>query len=148
MMKTRIATVGTLAFVMAAPVLWSVMVRGQEPGMRTVWDRVYTEAQAARGRDAYVSDCAACHGEDLGGGGYAPALTGEEFTIAWNGKTVGDFVDRVQRSMPPESPGSLPLARCRDITAFLLKENKFPSGDRDLDSELTALRQITITQGP
>jgi mono/diheme cytochrome c family protein len=128
--------------------LWMVMARGQEPGTRTVWDKVYTAAQAARGKDAYMADCAACHGEDLGGGGYAPALLGEEFTVAWRNKTVGDFIDQTQKSMPPESPGSLSAAKYRDITAFLLQENKFPSGDRELDTDLTALRQIKIAPKP
>ena len=139
---------GCAASLFAAVVLLSPRIEAQETSPRTIWDKVYTETQAARGKNAYAADCAACHGDDLGGIGYAPALSGDEFTAAWTGKTVGDFVERIQKLMPPESPGSLPLSKYRDITAFLLQANKVPAGEAELDGDLPALRQIKVVPQP
>ena len=117
-------------------------------GPRTVWDNVYTDAQATRGKDAYSADCAACHSDDLGGSGYAPALKGDDFTFTWNEKSVGDFFERVRRLMPPDNPGSLPAERYRDITAYILSENKYPSGTTDLPADAAVLKQIKIAAKP
>jgi mono/diheme cytochrome c family protein len=131
----------SVAVILAAP-----LVRGQEAATpSTVWDKVYTAEQAARGKEAYMADCSACHSEDLGGSGYAPALKGDEFAFTWNDKTVGDFFDRIRKLMPPDNPGSLPAERYRDVIAFVLQENKYPSGDRDLGVDAAALRLIKIT---
>jgi cytochrome c2 len=127
----------------------SVTARGQEPAApSTVWDKVYTEAQATRGKEAYMAECSACHAEDLGGSGYAPAMKGNEFATAWSEKTLGDFFDRAKRLMPPDTPGSLPPEKYRDIIAFILQENKYPAGDRDLPAESAVLHTIKITAPP
>jgi cytochrome c len=128
---------------------FSVNARGQEaaaPG--TVWDKVYTEEQAMRGKDAYMSECSACHSEDLGGSGYAPALKGDDFAFAWGDKSVGDFFTRIRRLMPPDNPGSLAPDKYRDIITFILRENKYPAGSRELSADPTALNAIKITALP
>ena len=133
------AALGLLAFG------FCVTARGQEAASSaTVWDKVYTAEQATRGKDAYMTDCSACHSEDLGGSGYAPALKGDDFAFAWNDKTVGDVFDRIRKLMPPDNPGSLPPDRYRDIIAFVLQQNKYPDGDRELSSDAAALKQIKI----
>ena len=33
---------------------------------RSVWDGVYTQEQANRGKTAYAEQCATCHGADIG----------------------------------------------------------------------------------
>ena len=127
----------------------SPTLRGQDaPAPSTVWDKVYTEAQAARGKAAYMAECSACHSEDLGGSGYAPALKGNDFAFAWGEKSVGDFFDRARKLMPPDNPGSLPADKYRDIIAFILQENKYPAGNRELPTDSPALRTITITAAP
>ena len=127
----------------------SVTARGQEaPAPSTVWDKVYTEAQAARGKDAYMAECSGCHAEDLGGSGYAPAMKGSEFAAAWADKSLGDFFDRARKLMPPDSPGSLAPDKYRDIIAFILQENKYPAGDRELAADSAVLHTIKITALP
>jgi mono/diheme cytochrome c family protein len=129
--------------------LCTTLVRGQEASApATVWDKVYTAEQATRGKEAYTAECAACHSDDLGGSGYAPALKGDEFAFTWNDKTVGDFFERIRRLMPPDNPGSLTAERYRDVIAYILQENKYPSGDRELSADPAALRQIKITAPP
>ena len=51
-----------------------LLVAQGAPSGGTVWDGVFTEAQASRGEAAYGRSCAVCHKEDLLGGGTAPAL--------------------------------------------------------------------------
>jgi len=147
-MGERLIATSTVVFVSA--LLFAVTARGQEAAgaTTTVWDKVYTAEQAARGKDAYMAECSACHSEDLGGSGYAPALKGDDFAFAWNDKTLGDFFDRIRRLMPPDNPGSLPPDRYRDIIAFLLRENKYPEGDKELSAESAPLHQIKITAPP
>ena len=42
-----------------------------QPARRTVWDGLYSEPQAVRGKAAYMKACAECHAADLGGHEYA-----------------------------------------------------------------------------
>src|SRR6202011_604168 len=57
---------------------------------RTVWDGVYTEAQAARGVTAFGQSCAGCHA--LAAEGKAP-LVGDPFWKSFALKTVGDLFE-------------------------------------------------------
>lgn len=110
----------------------------------SVWDGVYTEEQAKRGEAIYYQRCAACHGAGLEGGDMSPALTGGIFTSTWNDLTVGDLFERIRVGMPLDNPGSLSRAQSADVTAFLLKANKWPAGSTELPRELPALNEIKI----
>ena len=61
----------------SAAVQAAVSQKGNE-NRKTVWDGVFTAAQAERGRDAYAVHCVSCHADDLRGMG-GPALKGQEF---------------------------------------------------------------------
>jgi len=102
---------------------------------RTVWDGVYTDAQAERGHVAYQQSCIGCHREDLRGDSTAPSLVGESFMFLWGDMEVGELVARAQKVMPPERPGSLPAQTYTDIVAFILQKNAFPAGSTDLGSD-------------
>src|ERR1035437_7106449 len=95
---------------------------------RSGWDVVYTKEQALRGQTAYREECAKCHSENLGGGEGSPALVGSEFLKNWNGKTVGDLLDRIVKTMPADDPGNLARRQYADITAYVLNSNEFPAG--------------------
>jgi cytochrome c553 len=112
---------------------------------RTVWDGVYTEEQARRGRDQYVRACASCHAEDLRGNGTAPSLVEESFSFLYGDMTVGELFGRIRTLMPSDRPNSLSSQSYRDIVAFILQSNKLPPGERELDADPEALRQILIT---
>ncbi|MBV9745370.1 MAG: c-type cytochrome [Acidobacteriia bacterium] len=96
---------------------------------RTVWDGVYTEAQATRGVTAFNQSCAGCHA--LANEGKAP-LVGESFWKSFAQKTVGDLVEYVSANMPNGAPGSLNETTYRDIVAVMLKSNGFPAGTTEL----------------
>jgi cytochrome c553 len=101
----------------------------------TVWDGVYTEAQAERGRAAYQQSCVSCHREDLRGDSTAPSLVGESFLFLWGDMEVGELSGRIQKLMPPERPGSLPVQTYADIIAFILQRNAFPAGETELAAD-------------
>ena len=110
---------------------------------RTVWDGVYTAAQAERGRESYQRACVACHRDDLRGDNTAPSLVGESFLFLWGDMEVGELSARIQKIMPPERPGALTAQVSTDIVAFVLPKNEFPAGERELPAESDA--QILIS---
>jgi len=129
---------------MVAALLGSA-IAGQAP-QRSVWDGVYTDAQAERGRRAYAQACASCHADDLRGKSTAPSLIEESFTFLWAGMSVGDLFERTRMLMPSDRPGSLAPATYADIIAFVISKNDFPSGSTDLGTDVAALKQIVITE--
>mgnify|MGYP003575527722 CR=1 FL=1 len=130
---------------LAVTALIGSALAGQEL-KRTVWDGVYTDAQAERGRSAYAQSCASCHAEDLRGKGTAPSLVEESFAFLWADMTVGDLFERTRMLMPSDRPGSLPPATYADVIAFVMSKNGFPSGSTELVTDVAALKQIVITE--
>ena len=119
----------------------------QQP-QRTVWDGIYSALQAERGRTGYMQSCAACHAQDLRGQGTAPSLVEESFAFLYNDVSVGELLDKIQKVMPSDRPGSLPAETYRDIVAFLLQANKFPAGEKEMEANAEVLRKVMITAKP
>lgn len=111
---------------------------------RTIWDGVYTEAQAGRGAAAFGQSCSGCHA--LAAEGRAP-LVGEPFWKSFQLKTVGDLLAYVSANMPNGSPGSLNESTYRDIVALMLKSNGFPAGNTELGRDNSAEVQIVPKDG-
>jgi S-disulfanyl-L-cysteine oxidoreductase SoxD len=111
---------------------------------KSVWDGVYTAAQAERGQKAYAQSCGGCHRDDLSGGDDEPPLRGPNFTGKWDGASVAELYDFVASNMPKTNPGSLPLDACIDIVAFVLKSNEMPSGQAELTTDIEKLAQIAF----
>jgi mono/diheme cytochrome c family protein len=111
---------------------------------RTVWDGVYTEAQATRGATAFGQNCSGCHA--LAAAGKAP-LAGDSFWKSFAQKTVGDLFDYVSTNMPNGAPGSLNESTYRDIVAVMLKSNDFPAGTTELERATIADVQIIPKDG-
>jgi mono/diheme cytochrome c family protein len=111
---------------------------------RTVWDGVYTEAQAARGVTAFAQSCSGCHA--LSAEGKAP-LVGDAFWKSFAQKSVGDLLEFVSANMPNGTPGSLDESTYRDIVALMLKSNGFPAGTNELRRDTSANVQIVQKDG-
>ena len=111
-------------------------------GAASVWDGIYSNEQARRGEGLYRQECASCHGEKLEGRGQAPPLAGADFTMDWNGMTVGDLFEKMQTSMPADQPGHLSREQNATLLAFILNANKFPAGAAELSTDSERLRQI------
>ena len=111
---------------------------------RTVWDGVYTEAQASRGQMAFGPNCGGCH--VLAAEGKAP-LTGDPFWKSFAQKTVGDLLEFVSANMPNGKPGSLNESTYADLVALILKSNSFPAGTTELARNTIAGVQIVPKDG-
>ncbi|MBC7505842.1 MAG: cytochrome c [Sandarakinorhabdus sp.] len=131
------------AFTLTAGVLTADALQAQSSG-RSVWDGVYSPAQADRGQAVFTARCAACHGATLGGTGEAPGLSGGEFVSHYDQLTVGDLFERVRTTMPQNDPATLSRDEYADVVAFLLKSNGFPSGMAALDRRTEVLATIGI----
>jgi polar amino acid transport system substrate-binding protein len=113
---------------------------------RSVWDSVYSAQQATRGDSIYKAACAECHGPTLGGKANsqdAPALIGAAFLSNWNGQTLADLYARLQE-MPPDDPKPYDAQTITDAIAYLLQQNKFPAGAKELVPDVAAQKDIKI----
>ena len=81
------------------------VVSGQAAN-KTVWDGVFTSAQAERGRGFYLANCSECHGATLEGG-EKQALKGDRFWSDWQESTVDYMLGRISKNMPFSEDGSL-----------------------------------------
>ena len=131
---------------LAVAAVWTVgvsqsSVRAQG---KTVWDGVFTEEQAKRGEAAFMKECSSCHGNDLAGDGFAPALAGSDFISNWNELSVGDLYDRIRISMPPNGPSGVTPAAKADIVAHIMNSNKWPAGTTELEPKTEVLKGIKI----
>ena len=124
-MKVKIAAAALIPF---ATILVLHSTVHAQPPTKSIWDGVYTDEQATRGKALYSEKCASCHGGELTGGEMAPPLAGGEFMAGWDGLTIGDLFERIRISMPQNAPGSLSGQQNADILAFMFSANKFPAG--------------------
>jgi hypothetical protein len=111
---------------------------------RTVWDGVFSAVQAERGRVAYDTYCAPCHGFDLSGVNRQRELAGDLFRGNWDAATVNDLFTKVSTTMPQTSPGALPGDVYADIISHIFASNGFPAGDGELTTESAVMAGILI----
>jgi mono/diheme cytochrome c family protein len=114
------------------------------PKQQTVWDGVYTDAQATRGEMAFSRSCANCHA--LATEGKIP-LVGDLFWKSFSQKTVGELLEYVSNNMPNGAPRSLSGDAYQDIVAAMLKSNGFPAGATEVASNMVADAQIIPKDG-
>ena len=79
--------------------------------------------QPALGAAVYQTNCAGCHMPDLGGRNEAPPLAGANFMTTWGGRSTRDLLRRIQTTMPPGKPDSLPATDYLNLVAFILASN-------------------------
>ena len=135
-----------LGMVLLSTSAGTVLTKAQAPGAgRTVWDGVYTDAQAARATSTFSQVCSSCH--TLSSEGKGP-LTGEKFWEGYTQKTVGDLLTYVRTNMPNGRGGTLPESTYNDLVALILKSNGLPAGMIELAPESVADVQIVPKEGP
>ena len=127
--------------------LSTVVMTAQEakPTGPTVWDGVYTDAQADRASGVFSQSCERCH--TLTSQGTRP-LSGDKFLEGYTQKTVGDLLNFVKTNMPNGQGGSLPAPTYNDLVALILKSNGFPAGKTEVTPETVANVQIIPKDGP
>jgi hypothetical protein len=117
------------------------MLAGQSESRRSVTEGVYSTDQAARGLQLYKTQCAECHGNTMEGAS-GPPLVGDRFLSKWGGQPLVDLVDKLQKTMPFNLPGSLSRSQSTDLAAYILQGDKFPAGPAGLND--TVLPQIVF----
>src|SRR5262245_18226349 len=110
----------------------------------SVWDGVYTAAQADRGTAVYASHCSRCHGDTAAS--RENPLSGERFADHWEARTLADLFRRIRDTMPPgASVVTVDAADKRDAMAYVLRQNGFPDGKAELPADDEGLAAIRIT---
>src|SRR6187200_3119330 len=128
-----------------ASVTSAATAQDAKPTGPTVWDGVFTDAQADRATGLFSQSCERCH--TLTSEGTRP-LSGDKFWEGYTQKTVGDLLNSVKTNMPNGQGGSLPAPTYNDLVALILKSNGFPSGKTELTPETIASVQIIPKDGP
>jgi S-disulfanyl-L-cysteine oxidoreductase SoxD len=139
------------AFVLAAAsclifALAPVTTSNAADSATSVWQGVYTKAQAGRGQLSYISACASCHGVALQGDSDIPELIGNSFLKRWTDRPIGTLFAFTESQMPVGRPRSLGGAGYADVIAYILAANGFPDGQQELPAVGSILDKIVIDQ--
>jgi mono/diheme cytochrome c family protein len=136
----RVLAGGGIPWVLA----FSLTLTGEAQQTRSITGGVYSDAQATRGQQLYEKQCVTCHGASLEGV-VGPPLAGDGFLSVWSARSVGDLIDKIAQTMPPDQPTSLSRPQVIDLAAFILRSGKFPAGPSELGS--AELGQIVFPTG-
>ena len=120
----------------------------------SVWDGVFTEAQADRGQAVYPGPCGLCHGRRLNGAADdpdmppAPPLARARFLRTWDGRSLATLFEYTRATMPEDNPGSLSDQELIDVIAYMLEVGGMPAGDTELSPDPQALARVVIEPRP
>ena len=107
---------------------------------KTTFDGVFTEAQAERGKQNFLTGrCGGCHKLDLTGD-RGPTLKGDDFLAHWDNGSVATLFDKIRETMPPNAPNESTDDAKIDIVAYLLQQNNFPAGKTELRADADVAR--------
>lgn len=118
----------------------------------SVRDGVYTEDQAARGRQIYFGACSLCHGRRLNGAPddpdmvSTPPLARARFLRVWEGRSLAVLLAYARLTMPEDNPASLSDEEYVDVVAYMLSMSRMPAGDDELPADSRGLANIVILQ--
>jgi len=117
---------------------------------RSIWDGVFTEAQATRGQVAYTGPCSRCHGSKLDGAQDepdvlpAPPVAGEKFLRRRDGQSLAVLFEYTRATMPSNNPGFLTDQEFVDIIAYMLYVGGAPAGSQELGADPRSLARVVI----
>lgn len=129
----------------------AAIVTAQQPeaaaeSLPKIWQGVYTNEQAAHGREVVVRHCSFCHEEDLTGGD-GPPLVGGSFVRNWGNRYLDRLYRKIRETMPPGEETVVTPADKLAALAYILKTNGFPAGQVELPLSASELRAIQVV-GP
>jgi mono/diheme cytochrome c family protein len=105
----------------------------------------FTQAQADRGEAEYAHNCLDCHGSRLDNGEFGgPPLKGSSFARHWNAANVAALFSFMKAKMPPDRPGQLNDETYADLIAYILGENGFAPGDKELPPDVNAQQAMSL----
>ena len=120
----------------------------------SVWEGVFTEAQAERGQAVYSGACGLCHGRRLNGAPddpdmrSTPPLARAQFFRGWEGRSLATLFAYTRATMPENNPASLTDEEYVDVIAYMLSVGGMPAGDDDLRPDPQSLARTIIQQRP
>jgi mono/diheme cytochrome c family protein len=101
----------------------------------------FSADQVTRGRAAYLTNCAYCHGVDLGGLN-GPALAGPDTKVSWG--TGGGLWGYTTAQMPVGNAGGLSKNDYLNIVAYILERNGQHPGKQAMTVPLIANDQNLV----
>jgi mono/diheme cytochrome c family protein len=105
----------------------------------------FTQEQAERGWTAYAHDCLDCHGSRLDNGEFGgPPLKGLSFARHWDAANVAALFSFMKAKMPPDRPGQLNDETYADLIAFILGENGFKPGAKELPPDVNVQQTMSL----
>jgi mono/diheme cytochrome c family protein len=126
----------------------SVIAAQQAPaGDRKIWDGVYSEAQAARGKPRFETSCSRCHNVALIGSERGPAVKGNAFWSKWENESLGSLYVKIRDTMPQDGGAAVVSDEVKvDILAYIMAASGIPAGKDDLKLDPAALEGIKIAK--
>jgi len=122
--------------------------------MASIWDGVFTEAQARRGEEVYPGACGTCHGRRLNGAPddpdmrSTPPLVRARFLRIWEGRSLATLFEYTRATMPEDNPSSLTDQEYVDVIAHMLTVGGMPAGDDELPTDPRSLARVVIRPQP
>jgi hypothetical protein len=105
----------------------------------TIWDGVYTQAQAQRGASDFDTFCSSCHRGGFRGAG---------FMNRWREDKLASLYSFISKNMPVGNPGVASPSEYIDIVAWILSINEIPAGSKELTPSEAANIQVIGKNGP
>ncbi|HAK56420.1 MAG TPA: hypothetical protein DCP38_13225, partial [Acidobacteria bacterium] len=127
---------------------------GDADPMASVWDGVFTEAQATRGQAVYDGACALCHGRRLNGAPddpdlrSTPPLARARFLRVWEGRSLATLFEYTRATMPEDNPNSLTVQENVDVIAYMLSVGGMPAGADELQPDPRSLSRVAVGPRP
>ncbi|MBY0494440.1 MAG: cytochrome c [Cyanobacteria bacterium] len=115
----------------------AVVTNAQAP-TKTTYDKVYSAAQAERGKKTFGEKCSGCHEPSR--------FSGDTFHEAWDDKALKEIWDIASGTMPEDNPGSLKQQEYADIIAYFLSLNDYPAGDAELQPGAAPMAAIKVAK--
>ena len=118
--------------------------------MVSVWDGVFTEAQANRGQAVYEGACGTCHGRRLNGAPddpdmrSTPPLARARFLRVWDGRSLATLFEYTRATMPEDNPDSMTEQDYVDVIAYMLSVGGMPAGGDELRPDAQSLAWVVI----
>ena len=100
----------------------------------TIWDGVYTAAQAVRGEQLSVASCFTCH----------EARRWAGLVQGWSGRPVRELFQFIRTTMPRDNPRSLSREDYAAVVAYILELGGAAAGTTPLPSDDASLDRVQI----
>jgi mono/diheme cytochrome c family protein len=129
---------------LAVTIVTPVLEAQDNDKLVSVWDGVYTAAQAERGKATFDVSCSRCHNSDLTGSDRGPTLAGDKFLANWMDGSLEALFSLIRDTMPQGSANIVSDAGKADVLAYILQRNSFPTGATELTADGARLNMVQV----